>query len=193
MHSVGKFYELLNKLSNRLYEHGEHATIVLFGGGALSMRYGAREATKDLDVVFQDANRMLVREIAQEIGDEYLIESDWINDEGVGSVTREIIADSTTYLELPGLTVLAPSREALLAMKVCSMRTDSKYPDLNDIRFLIKELKIHSTDEVLDLTEKYRPDYASLLTPKHQYWVDVLISEVEAEQLQSDNSTPDID
>jgi hypothetical protein len=150
---------------------------MLFGGGALAMRYGARDETKDLDVIFQDSEKELLVKAVAEIGTNHDIEKDWMNDEGKGNVTKEILENSTVFIELPGLTVLAPSAEAMLAMKVCSMRTTDDSPDINDIKFLIKETSIKTVDEVLDITEKFRPDYFRYLTPKHQYMISQLIEE----------------
>ena len=177
MHEVGDFFKYLFELSELLDAKRQHVNILMFGGGALSMRYGARDQTKDLDVAFQEDCVALIKDLVKEVGLKNDIEPDWMNDEGVGSVTKEILEDSTIFIKLPGLTILTPPQEALLAMKVCAMRVGEDYPDIDDIKFLLTKTGITTVDEVFRITEKYRPDYVSHLTPKHQYMVEILIKE----------------
>jgi hypothetical protein len=53
MHRIEDFVKYLYELSDLLAKDNVHVNILMFGGGALSMRYRAREQTKDLDVAFQ--------------------------------------------------------------------------------------------------------------------------------------------
>jgi len=177
MHRIEDFFKYLYELSDLLSMKGVHANILMFGGGALSMRYRAREQTNDLDVVFQEDKIGFLKDMVKQVGISNNIEPDWMNDKGIGSVTKEILEDSTVFIELPGLTLLTPSLEALLAMKICSMRIGEDFPDIDDIRFLLLKTGIASSDKVFEITEKYRSDYISYLTPKHEYIIKALLEE----------------
>jgi hypothetical protein len=110
------------------------ATILLFGGGALALEYGARAQTQDLDIIIRTGAGNL-RLYSTEISNLYGLASDWLNDDGSQVVTPEIISASKTFWELPNLKILTPPAEALLAMKVLAMRIDRRHPDRTNIIF----------------------------------------------------------
>jgi hypothetical protein len=154
------------------------ATILLFGGGALALEYGARDKTQDLDVLIRSGSGN-VRLYASQISNLYGIADDWINDDGSKFVTSEIIAASKVFWELPNLQILTPPADALLAMKVLAMRIDRRHPDKNDIIFLINQLKLYDVDAILALVKKYLPNFIDDITDDHRDYLKLFIAETK--------------
>lgn len=73
---------------------------------------------------------------------------------------------------------MVAEREYMLAMKSLSARIDGT--DSQDIKFLIKELKISTVDEVFKVIEKYYP--RRIIKPATQFFLEELMDEI------SDNS-----
>jgi hypothetical protein len=173
--TVAEYQGYLSELSRQLSAAGAEATIILFGGGALAFEYGARNETRDLDVLIKGAGAGALRLFASRVSALYGVEGDWINDDGVKFVTKEIQAASKVYWRLPGLTILTPPTDALLAMKVLAMRIDPYHPNKDDIIFLIQKLELFDEDAILGLVEKYLPEFSDQIDDGKRLWLRNLI------------------
>ena len=77
MLSVENIERLLAAINERLCEQNVTGTIVLAGGAVMALVMRLREATFDIDALFEPADK--IREIAQQIAIEEGLEEDWIN------------------------------------------------------------------------------------------------------------------
>jgi len=172
-----EFLQLLSQLSASLEQEGKHTTIILFGGGALSMYYGARAETHDLDVLINADDRSSIIKAVQRIAADNDAVGDWLNDDGKSLITDAIIADAQDFISLPAITMKVASAEALLALKAAALRYRPGSHDLEDARFLIQRLGITKVEEIVALTEKYLPKRLLPISAYNETMLDVLVEE----------------
>jgi hypothetical protein len=135
----------------------------------MMLAYGARNATKDVDVIAQpsEAAQRLARKVAETLG----MSEDWLNDD----VRRYASIDGTfaplqiQELELTAkqrLKITRPSASYPLAMKCLAGR--APLPgfggDLDDIKFLVRKMGIKTVEEVETHLNKFYPQ--EVLQPK---------------------------
>jgi uncharacterized nucleotidyltransferase DUF6036 len=126
----------LNALSAELQSQGARYELVIFGGAALVLVYGARQATKDVDgIVLGRADAAVLRSAAKAVATSLGLPSDWLNDGAKGYVHG--IAIGATILDTASLAVRAAAPEQLLAMKLCAWRDDI---DIEDARLVLHSL-----------------------------------------------------
>ncbi|MDR1412671.1 MAG: nucleotidyltransferase [Actinomycetes bacterium] len=153
-----EFMLMLTELSARLHKSGRFVEFVLFGGGALSLYYGSREQTKDLDVAFQAELTDQIGELVRTIGHQFHADSDWLNRKGAFFLTQSMQDEALDFLSLPGLRVKVLRPEALLALKIASARIFTDTPDLDDLRFLLHHLEIRDVDAALAIAREQLPE-----------------------------------
>jgi hypothetical protein len=155
---------LFERLNQELEQHGEIGEIGIVGGTVMCLVYNARQATKDIDAVFEPTKiiRKLVKKIAEEEG----ITPDWLNDGAKAFVQADFKRNEV--LSLPNLRVWAPEPKYMLAMKCISARWDSS--DRDDVMFLIKLLKLKEPAQVFTLIESYYPK--DRIPPKTRFFVE---------------------
>lgn len=145
----------LTALSVRLGARGVSGEINLLGGTAMVLGFQARQATKDVDAIFAPAAE--VREEARAVAEELGLEPDWLNDAAKGFASPAGEFQELLDFDLPGLRVQLPRPEYLLAMKVMAARAarigDSG--DKEDIRFLIRLLRLTSAEQVMAIVQGY--------------------------------------
>ncbi len=151
----------LTALSARLGSRGVSGEINLLGGTAMVLGFQARQSTKDVDAIFAPA--ALVREEALAVANELGLEDDWLND--------------AAELNLAHLRVQSPRPEYLLSMKVMAARAArlGESGDKEDIRFLIRLLRLTSAEQVMAIVQTYY-DPARIL-PRSVYLVEEIIAE----------------
>ena len=182
MIAADSFKSYLELLGQRLEQRGIAASIILFGGGAMALQYAARTQTQDLDVYYRTDNRELVQEIAEEIAREHGLDTKWINDRGKIYLTSEVIASAQPFLICSSLEVLTPSAEALLAMKILSMRMGPGLVDYGDAKFLTKELDLRELDDALEIVYRFYPKEKGRLKPVQILGIDNVIQELARER-----------
>lgn len=140
------------RLGERLTRRGVTADLYVFGGAAMALAYDRRRATRDIDAVFKPHGIVLeeAKAVARELG----LPQWWLNEQASVYVARGGDRDAPRVFDHPGLRVRAASPKHLLAMKVLAARI----ADIEDIRFLIKYLKLSSAEQVLELCAKVFPD-----------------------------------
>jgi Nucleotidyltransferase of unknown function (DUF6036) len=79
--------EALTSLSAELGRSGDSRELLITGGAALVLLYGARESTKDVDVVVSDEP---VRTAARNIATQLDLPEDWLND-GARAFSTELL------------------------------------------------------------------------------------------------------
>ena len=159
-----RILSLFEKLNAELTNRGEVAEIGLVGGAVMCLVYNARNATKDVDAVFEPA--AVVREIARSIAEEEGLSPDWLNDAAKGFLLPGFIKEEV--LTLSNLRVWAPDTRYMLAMKCISARWDSM--DRDDVIFLIKQLNLSKPQQVFEIIEAYYPQ--KKIPPKTQVFLE---------------------
>lgn len=107
-------------LSEELERHGRQAEMVVVGGAALVLLFGARESTKDVDAYFVRPEASVLREAAEAVANRLDLPSDWLNDGAKGYLVG--ITTGDVLFESNALTVRAASTAQLLAMKLAAWR-----------------------------------------------------------------------
>jgi hypothetical protein len=126
----------LDALADELAGEPAPLELVLVGGAAIVLLYGARESTRDVDAVFMtSADMPRVRAAVARVAALRGLPGDWLNDAAKGYVVR--LAHGPSLLERPKLIVRAAAIEQLLAMKLCAWRDDA---DIADARLLLEHL-----------------------------------------------------
>jgi hypothetical protein len=145
---------LFDRLNEELEKKGEIGEVGLVGGTVMCLVYNARQATKDIDAVFEPSK--IIRELVKKISEEEGLPPDWLNDGAKGFMQDGF--ERQDVLILSHLRVWAPEPKYMLAMKCISARWDSS--DRDDVIFLIKMLKLTKPSQVFTLIENYYPKAA---------------------------------
>ncbi len=147
----------LTRLGELAQEQGAKLDICLYGGAVMMLAYNARDITKDVDAIVRPSE--LGFRLARQVGEELGLPEGWINDEvnvflAPSGQTRVLPWDG------PGIALSAPTAGYLMAMKAlaCRHALPGYQGDLDDLRFLIRKLEIHSVAEIQDAIDKYYPD-----------------------------------
>jgi hypothetical protein len=105
-------------------------------GAAVVLLYGARSATKDVDVVILSAiEPTVIRDAVKRTGAALGLPDDWLNDAAKGYVHG--LALGEVIIDRPTLVVRALAPHQLLAMKLSAWRDDV---DIEDARLLLSKL-----------------------------------------------------
>ena len=164
----------LRELSAELERRGVMGEIDIVGGTAMMLAFRAREATKDVDGVFEPVQA--IREAARAVAARLDLPSDWLNDAAKGFLSANGEFLPIPSLDLPNLRVLAPTPEYMLAMKVLAARAGTG-ADRGDIEFLIRLLALRSASEVMAIAQKYYDP--SRLLPRSYYLVDEIMEQMD--------------
>ncbi len=158
----------LERLGQLAEEDGVKVELVVIGGAAMVLAYGARLSTRDVDVVIlAPREATIVRQLARRVANERNWPEDWLNDAAKGYLVG--ISDGPELLSVPGLRVRAPSVAQLLAMKLSAWRDDI---DVADARRLLQELaRVSERNEVWQAVEPFLAPGDEL---KAQYALDDL-------------------
>jgi Nucleotidyltransferase of unknown function (DUF6036) len=126
----------LELLALELSASAKPVELVVVGGAALVLLYGARETTKDIDGFLIDPVDVLaVRAAARRIAATLALPEDWLNDGAKGYVQG--LALGEVLFTTPSLVVRTLAPQQLLAMKLSAWRDDV---DIEDARLLLSKL-----------------------------------------------------
>jgi predicted nucleotidyltransferase len=142
----------LNELNDRLAAANETGRIIIVGGAALALVFGARNSTRDIDAVFEPKSN--INRLIAEIADDYGLDGDWLNDGAKGYILPKM--KTVAVKQFSNLSVESVEAEGLLVMKLMSARALSK--DMDDAVTLMEYLRIESAEELFDLLDEYVPD-----------------------------------
>lgn len=163
-------------LSDALAKQGVKGELCLFGGTVMVLAYAARVSTKDVDAIFQPAQK--IRELAAHIGETNALPEDWLNDGVKGFISARHDVVQGNLPQFSNLRLTMPTPEYLLAMKCLASRInlgEAEDGDVRDIIFLIRHLKLKNVEEVMKLVAEYYPP--DQVPAKAQYLVEGLFSE----------------
>lgn len=149
-HDIRRLLGLLNEELGRAGVRGE---LYLVGGAVMSLAYGARASTRDIDALFRPAGE--VREAAARVAAREGIEAAWLNDAVKGYLAENGAFEP--FLELEHLRVMLAQPEYLLAMKCLAMRIGAGFHDEADVRYLLRYLNIESYEAALGTITRFYP------------------------------------
>lgn len=160
---------LFGLLDADLGKHGVTGELYLVGGAVMCLAFHAREATKDVDALFEPAR--LVREAAARVGVAAGLDASWLNDAVKGYLSPR--GEFTPFLELPHLQVFVAHPRYLLALKCAALRLGEEFHDLDDVRYLLRHLDIRTPEAALAIVTRYFPE--SELLPKTRLLLEELL------------------
>ena len=163
---------LIKKLFRALNEELKHKNVTgeigICGGAVMCLVFQAREATKDVDGIFEPTEA--IRKASQKVARQFGLSEDWLNDAAKAYFHAD--PPRETVMQLSHLRVWAPRADYMLAMKCISARFDTH--DKEDVQFLLKYLKLKSPDDVFKIIMKYYP--AERIPAKTKFFVEELLS-----------------
>ena len=142
--------QYMSELNDELSTMNVKGEICLYGGAVMCIAFNARPETKDVDAVFEPVR--VIGQAANRIAERHNLAVDWLNN-GVKMFLVE--HEKKILFDMSHIKVFIPESDYLLAMKVLASRADTM--DLEDIDFLIDELKLQNAEEVLEIVETYYP------------------------------------
>jgi hypothetical protein len=170
--------EALVALDAECAQRGITGEICIYGGASMVLVFDAREATRDVDAVFQPTAE--IREAALTVSRNLNLPADWLNDGVKGFVSGNEALSRISIPELDALTnlrILWPTPEYILAMKCMAARVDDTATDRGDVAILSKALGLTSADEVLGIVERFFPK--DRIHIKTVYFVQEILASLE--------------
>ena len=163
----------LEELSAEMGKQNLKGEILLFGGAAMVLVFNARAATKDVDAIFRPKKEIYA--ISKKIAVKHHLAEGWLNDSVKGFVTSDSFQQNL-FIRYNHLSVYTPEPEYLLAMKCISLRIGMESSDIDDIKTLLKYMKIKKTEDVFNLIEKYYPQ--NKIPQKTFYAIDEILKQL---------------
>jgi hypothetical protein len=117
-----------------------------------------------------------MRELAARVAAEQGLPADWLNDAAKGFVSSRHEVAAGDLPQFPGLRVVAPTAEYLLAMKCMASRVavgTGGPDDVADIRFLLRHLGVSTVDRAFAILGRYYP--ADRVPPRAQFLLEELL------------------
>jgi hypothetical protein len=145
--------KLFNLLNGELKKDNVSGELYLVGGAVMCLAFAARPSTRDVDAYFVPAAK--VRAAAARVAIAKGLDDDWLNDGVKGFLSAN--GQFEPYVELSNLKVFCASAEYLLAMKCLAMRIGEEFHDLEDVRYLLKNLGISKYDKAVSVIAKFYP------------------------------------
>ncbi len=163
---IRRLFELLNEELAARRVKGE---IYVVGGAVMCLAFNAREATQDVDALFEPVR--VVREAAARVAVKAGLDAGWLNDAVKGYLSPR--GEFDRFLELSSLNVFVARPEYLLAMKAAALRLGEEFHDLDDVRYLLRYLNVGTADEALAIVLRYFDE--SQLAPKTRLILEELL------------------
>lgn len=140
----------LFELNAELAAQDVKGEICLYGGAVMCLAFKARPATKDVDAIFEPVKQ--IRRAAARVGERHNLDIGWLN----FAVKMFVVEHKKRILfDFSHLKIFVPETDYLLAMKILAARADTS--DLDDIRFLIRNLEIKTVEAALEIVRNYYP------------------------------------
>ena len=144
---------LLGLLNDELNADDVRGEVYLVGGAVMCLSFAARPSTRDLDAYFAPTSQ--VRKAAARVSTKAGVPEGWLNDGVKGYLSSK--GEFNVYLDLSHLKVFVADAEYLLAMKCLAMRLGEDFHDLDDVRYLLRNLGIESYEQATKVIGKFYP------------------------------------
>jgi hypothetical protein len=156
-------HELVNILSTLDKHLSSSFDVIIVGGAAMILHFGAQRATRDVDVLVVKGDASKLREVARYIAQDFDLPHDWLNDgaKGFASILPPDFSQRLTRLNYPfeHLRLYALGRAEQVAMKIIPLREQ----DLEDLELLLPQLSLVEQQTVVDImhhVSRFRTDWA---------------------------------
>ena len=159
---------LFERLNTELLAAGDFGEIGIVGGTVMCLVYNARDATRDVDAVFEP--KSVISGFAKKIAADEGLPEDWLNDAAKGFIQPGFVRQEV--LALSNLRVWAPEPRYMLAMKCISARWDTN--DRDDVIFLVNFLKITEVATVFGIIEDFYPN--NVVPAKTKFFIEEILS-----------------
>lgn len=144
----------------------ESLDMVVVGGAAMILHFGAIRATKDIDAILLKGDNDILNEAVQKISESHNLSSNWLNFAAKGFVDALPIDFMNRLIplsyNLKKINLFVLGRVDQIAMKIVALREQ----DLEDLEILLRDI----TEEEIEILrnnikrlEKIRPDWAQKL------------------------------
>ena len=133
---------LFGLLNDELELESVRGELYVVGGAVMCLVFDARASTRNVDALFKPAR--VVRRAADRVG-ERAGTGQWLNDAVKGYLNER--GEFGQYLELSNLKVFCARPDYLLAMKCLAMRIGGEFHDVEDVRYLLRNLNIETYDQ----------------------------------------------
>jgi hypothetical protein len=178
----------LMEIGKRAKAEGYVLEISVYGGAALMLAYNAREATRDVDAVFE-RDKKIVSKLASDVAADFGWPEDWLNDGVKGFISSRDNEPDVKKLfrsypteDNAGLRVFVASPVYLFAMKCMAMRLGGDpetNSDVDDIMFLAKEAAIPDAQAALDVVSSFYPN--NRIEAKTQFGIEEIFERFAVE------------
>ena len=138
----------LRAVDERLRRDNVHAEVYIFGGAAMVLGYQSRDATHDVDSVWEPHSAVL--RAAHAVAKEQDLPESWLNEQGSVYLPPGQKRVGAVAFEGGSIRVIRANPDVMLAMKVAAFRTG----DHPDIVWLAGHLGLDDPDEIIELTER---------------------------------------
>jgi hypothetical protein len=165
-----KYLSLLGKELDNVGIQGE---AVIAGGAAMCLVHSARDATKDIDALYEPKSE--INALAEKIADEYGLPPNWLNDGVKGFMGGDM--ETVEFMRTGGLKISVVAPEYLLAMKLMSSRMEGQ--DYGDIKFLLRKLNIRTFESADAVIKRFFP--LNRVLPKTGYVLEQILAELGEE------------
>jgi len=162
---------LINALKELDRQVTYHFKIVIVGGAAMIIHFGATRATRDVDAIVEGDNLREIKNASKIVAEKFELDDDWLNDsvKGFANILPPDFHKRITKLELDlyNLEIFVLGIAEQLIMKIVALREQ----DLEDIEVLLPQLTEKDKQTVIDnmhYINKIRPDWAQ----KIQYFLE---------------------
>jgi len=163
-----RLFTLLNK---ELESENTSGELYVVGGAVMCLVYDARASTLDIDAYFKPAT--LIRQAAARVSANANVSDNWLNDGVKGFMANTGKFDD--YLQLSHLKVMCAQPEYLLAMKCLAMRIGEEFHDLDDIRYLLRNLDVGTYQQACEIIGQYY--LIDQFPPKTHYVLEELLAD----------------
>jgi hypothetical protein len=160
----------LEILGSGLEEKGLQGEVIVTGGAAMCLVHSARDATKDIDALYEPKNE--INALVKNIADKYGLPQDWLNDSVKGFMDDNV--ETADFMQLGALKISTVTPEYLLAMKLMSSRVEGQ--DYEDIKFLLRKLNIRTHENAESVIGRFFP--LSRILPKTRYVIEQSLEEL---------------
>jgi hypothetical protein len=145
--------EAFHQLAEQLRRDNVVGDIYIFGGAAMVVAYKARQATRDVDALFEPREK--VHRAAVKVAEQLGLPRWWLNDQATSYLSRVPDDNAPVIFDHPNLRVSAVSPDHLLAMKALAARA---YADLDDIALLSERLGITDLRQIEAICARIYPE-----------------------------------
>ena len=143
---------LFGLLNDELEAESVRGELYVVGGAVMSLVFNARAPPRDVDALFRPAS--VVRRAADRVG-ERAGTGQWLNDAVKGYLSDR--GEFGQYLQLSNLKVFCARPDYLLTMKCLAMRIGGEFHDVEDVRYLLRNLNIEAYEQACEVIARFYP------------------------------------